>query len=359
MHNQSEFKFIPIGLYYKILKSDNLSTISYQLSTIIKPWYYYSLGSVRAKYTDYLERDLQAQYYLALGECYFEKAEKDKALADAVAKEKAEKDKALADAAEAERLAKEKEKTDAIAKTKADNDKAASEQAEKDRLTKEAADAEKDRIAKEKALAEASAKEKAAAEQAEKDRLAKEKADKDKALADAAEAERLAKEKEKADAFAKAKAEAEKAAFKIEEKDRLAKEEETKALQSKYDNALAKGDSASNEKNYELAKLSYLNAASLKPKEETPGNKIKEVDAFIEAEKRYQYTNELAKKYPEGVTEEIVKEGNVKITRRIVVQGNKGDLYIKKETGFGAVYYFKNEAAITETEFVKNTEGKK
>ena len=302
-----------------------------------------------------------------------EKAEKDKALADAAAKDKAEKDKAAAEIAEKQKL--EKEKALADAKAKAD-----AEQAEKDRLAKEKTDAAKaladkaeaERLAKEKEKADALAKAKAeqdkaaadqaaklAAEQAEKDRLAKEKAMADKAAADKAEADRLAKEKEKTDAIAKAKADAEKAAAELAEKDRLAKEAETKALQAKYDNALAKGDSALKAKNYDLAKSSYLNAASLKPKEETPANKIKEVDVFIETEKRSQYTNDLAKKYPQGMTEEISKEGNAKVTKRIVVKGNTGDMYVKKETSFGAVYYFKNEAAISEGEFIKNTEVKK
>lgn len=317
-----------------------------------------------------------------------EKAEKDKAIADAAAKEKAEKDKAMADAAAKEKAEKEKaaaelaekqklEKEKALADAKA---KADAEQAEKDRLAKEKADAAKaladaaeaERLAKEKEKADALAKAKAeqdkaaaeqaaklAAEQAEKDRLAKEKAIADKAAADKIEANRLAKEKEKADAIAKAKADAEKAAADLAEKDRLAKEAEAKALQAKYDNALAKGDSALKAKNYDLAKSSYLSAASLKPKEETPANKIKEVDVFIETEKRSQYTNELAKKYPQGMTEEISKEGNAKITKRIVVKGNTGDMYVKKETSFGAVYYFKNEATITEAEFLKNTEVKK
>jgi len=73
-----------------------------------------------------------------------------------------------------------------------------------------------------------------------------------------------------------------------------------------------------------LQKTSYAEAASIKPKEALPGTKIKEADAAMELDKRSQYTNELAKKYPQGVTEEIVKEGNVKITKRIVVMGNKG-----------------------------------
>ena len=302
-----------------------------------------------------------------------EKAEKDKAAAELAAKDKADKDKAAAELAVQQKL--EKEKALADAKTKAD-----AEQAEKDRLAKEKSDAAKaaanvaeaERLAKEKEKADVLAKAKAeqdkvaaeqtaklAAEQAEKDRLAKEKADAAKAAADAAEAERLAKEKEKTDAIAKAKADAEKAAKDLAEKDKLAKEAEAKVLQAKYDNALAKGDSCVKVKNYDLAKSSYLNASSLKPKEETPATKIKEVDALMESEKRSQYTNELAKKYPQGVTEEVSKEGNNKITKRIVVKGNTGDMYVKKETSFGAVYYFKNEATITEAEFNKNTEIKK
>lgn len=288
-----------------------------------------------------------------------DKAEKDKALADAAAKEKAEKDKALA-ASNAEKAAAEQAEKDRLAKEKAAAAKALADAAEADRLAKEKEKADalaKAKSEQDKAAAEQAAK--LAAEQAEKDKLAKEKALADKAAADKVEADRLAKEKEKADAIAKAKADADKAAADLAEKDRLAKEAEVKALQAKYENAIAKGDSCVKAKNYELAKSSYLNAGSLKPKEETPNAKIKEVDALIEKEKQAQYTNELAKKYPQGVTEEISKEGNAKITKRIVVKGNTGDMYIKKETSFGAVYYFKNEATITEAEYVKNTEGKK
>lgn len=317
-----------------------------------------------------------------------EKAEKDKALADAATKDKAQKDRAIADAAAKEKAEKEKALTDANEKQRLEKEKILAEakekllaeQTEKDRLTKEKADkdkalanaAETERLLKEKEKADAIAKakaeqdkavadlaEKAAIEKAEKDKLAKEKIDKDKALADIAEAERLAKEKAKADIIAKAKADEAKAIADLLEKDRLAKEAEIELVQTKYNNALTKGDSALSTKNYSLAKSEYTNASVLKPKETVPAAKIKEVDALMEFEKRSQYTNELAKKYPQGITEEVVKEGNVKITRRIVVQGNKGNLYVKKETGFGAVYYFKDDVAISETEFVKNTEGVK
>jgi hypothetical protein len=287
-----------------------------------------------------------------------DKAEKDKAAAELAAKEKAEKDKAAADLAAKEKADKEKAAAELAARQKAEKDKAAAEQAEKDRLAKEAADAEKARIAKEKADAD-----KAAADAAEKERLAKEKEKADalaaeKAAADKAERERLAKEKEKADAIAAEKAKAEKAAAEQAEKDRLAKEAELKALNDKYDRALAKGDSALKAENFDLAKTSYAEAASLKPKETAPADKIKAADAAADAKKKSQYTNEFAKKYKEGVTEEKVKEGNMMVTRRIVVKGNTGVLYEKKETSFGQVYYFKDGVTITEAEYTKNTEGK-
>ena len=281
-----------------------------------------------------------------------DKLAKDKALADATAKEKADKEKAAADAVEKEKADKAKALADVAAKQKADADKAAADAAEQDRIAKAkiaAENAEKDKIAKDKA----------AAELAEKDRLAKEKTDKEKAIADAAEKERLEKEKAKADEIAKQKAEADKAAAELAEKARLAKEAEAKALLEKYNSNLVKGDSALAIKNYDLAKTFYQNASVLKPKETVPLDKIQAVDKLITAEKQSQYTNELAKKYPQGITEEISKEGNSKITKRIVVQGNKGNLYVKKETSFGTVYYFKDDVTITEAEFIKNTESTK
>lgn len=66
------------------------------------------------------------------------------------------------------------------------------------------------------------------------------------------------------------------------------------------------------------------------------------------------FRNELAKKYPQGVTEEIVKEGNTTTTRRIVVRGNKGVLYVMRRTNIG-VFYFKDNTPIFESEFIQST----
>ncbi|MCW3102070.1 MAG: hypothetical protein JWO09_510 [Bacteroidetes bacterium] len=276
-----------------------------------------------------------------------EKAEKDKALADAAAKEKAEKDKAAADVAEKARIAKEKAAADAAEKDKLAKEKAAADAAERDRIAKEKADkdaAEKDRIAKEKALAD----EKAAKEKAEKDKAAAElaakaKAEKEKADAEAAEKARIAKEK----------ADKEKAIADAAEKERLAKEEEKRVFEKKYKGFITRGDSAFMAKNYPVAKTAYTEALGMKPADEYPKAKLVEIDKEIANAELFK--NDLAKKYPLGVTEEKVKEGSNNITRRIVVIGNKGVLYTKKETNFGTVYYFKDGSPITEQEWNKET----
>ncbi len=267
-------------------------------------------------------------------------------------------DKIISENAEKEKLAKEKADADAAEKARLAKIKADSDAVEQARIAKEKADAEalqKEKLAKEKAAADAAAeqarvaKEKAAADVAEKARIAKEKAD-----AAAAEQARIAKEKAEADAALKEKLAKEKAAADAAEKERLAKEEEKKAFDRKYNAVIAKGDSAIAIKDFPKAKIAFNEAITLKPTDELPKNKLKEIDAMIANAELFK--NDLAKKYPVGVTEEVVKEGNSKVTRRIVVTGFKGVLYEKKETSFGTVYYFKDGNPITEQIF--NTETK-
>ena len=60
------------------------------------------------------------------------------------------------------------------------------------------------------------------------------------------------------------------------------------------------------------------------------------------------FQNDLAKKYPQGVTEEVEKLGNKTIIRRIVVKGNTGDEYKMVKHNWGGKFFFKNGEAITE-----------
>ncbi|MCK6648537.1 MAG: hypothetical protein L6Q66_02670, partial [Bacteroidia bacterium] len=269
-------------------------------------------------------------------------------------------DKLIAENAAQAKLAKEKADAEAAEKARIAKEKADAEAAEQARIAKEKADADaalKEKLAKEKAAADAAAekarleKEKADAEAAEKARIAKEKAD-----AAAAEQARIAKEKAEAEAALKEKLAKEKAAAEAAEKERIAKEEEAKAFERKYKAILTRGDSAIAVKNFDKAKQAFNEALTIKPNDELPKSKLKEIDVMIANADAFK--NDLAKKYPIGVTEEVVKEGNTKVTRRIVVTGYKGVLYEKKETSFGAVYFFKDGNAITEQIYNSETKMK-
>ena len=268
----------------------------------------------------------------------------DKLIADANEKERIAKEKELANASEKERIAKEKELADAKEKERIAKQKAITDAAEQERIAKQKGitdAAEQERIAKQKAIADA----------AEQERIAKE-----KAIADAAEQERIAKQKAITDAAEKERIAKEQAIADASEKERLAKEEEARLLNKKYTLAINTGDSAIAAKNYIDAKAAFNEALTLKPTESYPKGRLEQIE--LELLKSGEFKNELAKKYPQGVTEEIAKESNATVTRRIVVIGNKGVLYLMRRTNFGGVYYFKDDAPISENEFKRNTEVK-
>lgn len=53
-------------------------------------------------------------------------------------------------------------------------------------------------------------------------------------------------------------------------------------------------------------------------------------------------SKEIAKEYPEGVTEEVYMKGNKEITERAVVRDGRGDIFWKVTHPWGGIYYFKN-----------------
>ena len=357
-------------------KKYDVAMLSYNQASSIKPAESYP--KLRIQEIDKLMADAELNEKLAKERADASKEKErianEKKLADAAEKERLAKEKALTDAAEKERIAKEKELANAAEKEKMAKEKEMADAAEKERMAKVKAladAAEQARLANEKDMADAAkksrlAKEKAMADAAELERITKEKENaiaserariaKEKAMADAAELDRITKEKDLVDAAEREKRAKEKEVADAIEKERLTKEEEVRALNKKYTLAINRGDSAILAKNYTIAKAQFNEALTLKPKETYPTGRIAEIDMAIA--KTGEFKNELAKKYPEGVTEEVVKEGNAVVTRRIVVIGNKGVLYLMRRTSFGAVYYFKDDAAISEAEFKKNTEVK-
>lgn len=139
-----------------------------------------------------------------------------------------------------------------------------------------------------------------------------------------------------------------------------------KVKDAEYLAVIAKGDKLFELKDYKSAKNKYLDASLIKPTEQYPKDKVAEIDVLLKKKNTTttttttansdEFKSELAKKYPEGITEESATENNAKVTRRIVVKGLEGHLYVRKETSFGPIYFFKDNVPITETEYLRDTE---
>ena len=138
-----------------------------------------------------------------------------------------------------------------------------------------------------------------------------------------------------------------------------------KEKDAQYNDVISKADKLFALKDYKSAKSRYLDASLIKSSEQYPKDKVAEIDVLMKKKnttttattgKNEDFKSDLAKKYPEGITEESGTENNAKVTKRIVVKGLEGHLYVKKETSFGPVYFFKDNVAITETEYLRDTE---
>lgn len=71
-----------------------------------------------------------------------------------------------------------------------------------------------------------------------------------------------------------------------------------------------------------------------------------------------EFLQALAQLYPSGITEEIYMEGNVKITRRVVVDQNLGNEYKMAEHPWGGRFWFKNGTPINESVWNVESAGK-
>lgn len=149
-----------------------------------------------------------------------------------------------------------------------------------------------------------------------------------------------------------------------------------------YLKVLNKANAFYNSKQYQLALMQYQEALKLKPTESLPDQKIIEIKEILsqqlaqkEAEKNIQsktsvskinleedpdvytdaFLNEIAKQYPEGVTEKIYTKGNRTITKRVVVKNGVGTVYRKVKHSWGGEYFFKNNDPITKFIWDKET----
>ena len=70
-----------------------------------------------------------------------------------------------------------------------------------------------------------------------------------------------------------------------------------------------------------------------------------------EEEKKKQYQSELRLKYPAGVTEEEIAEGNKVILRRVVIKDDYAGVFTKITHNWGGIYCFKDGVPISEVMF--------
>jgi Skp family chaperone for outer membrane proteins len=83
------------------------------------------------------------------------------------------------------------------------------------------------------------------------------------------------------------------------------------------------------------------------------------VEVLTPKEKKLKELSELALKYPEGITVENTVASNAKITRIIIVKDREANEYKKIVMNYGAVFFKKNDADITESVFKMETKDSK
>jgi len=202
--------------------------------------------------------------------------------------------------------------------------------------------------------------------------------------------ERLALSKENKDAaiaLALKKQQEEAARLKKEDLERIRLEEEAAklvALEEKFNLAMTNGDEAMESDNYKLAVSSYRKAVELKPEEQEARRKygsamilFKEFEAFriaeakrrkklaaIELKKRKEAARiareaylaeinknspaELAKRYPDGISEEAEIIDHTLITKSIIIEKGEGRYLLKFDYPWGEHFYYLNGKKIRE-----------
>ncbi len=169
------------------------------------------------------------------------------------------------------------------------------------------------------------------------------------------------------------------------------KQEELKEKESQYNISITNADNAFKNKDYPTAITYYQTALKYKPNEEYPKQKINECQKLLKLkneeeqkklaeEKQRQieeqqqnlkqlesinfnnkeevqkYLSELARTYPEGVTEENYEDKSKKIKRIIVNYNGVANEYREVIHNWGGVFYFKNGQSITKTIFLTETQ---
>ncbi|MCX7955094.1 MAG: hypothetical protein N3A01_07890, partial [Bacteroidales bacterium] len=164
------------------------------------------------------------------------------------------------------------------------------------------------------------------------------------------------------------------------------KEQEIKEREQNYKENVAKGDDSFNKKDYNAAITYYTYALNFKPNDQYCKNRIIESQSLLKKQKEEEeeklalekqkqieemkakmkkleeidfsdkenvqkYLSELARTYPEGITEENYEDNTKKIKRIIVNKNGVANEYREVIHSWGGVYYFKNGQSISKSLF--------
>jgi len=173
------------------------------------------------------------------------------------------------------------------------------------------------------------------------------------ALIQAKEAELLA-EQRAAEAATIAEEEAQRMAAQKEKERQLEEERKQKEAEAEAQR-LAEEERLKKEKEEADRLLAERQAEEMAAAESSSGEKknlesLKDMDMHSEA-----FVMELAKIYPDGVTEEVEKFKNRTVYKRIVVKGNRGHLYEKVVYNYGGKFYFKDGDSVGQFIWDKET----
>ena len=141
-----------------------------------------------------------------------------------------------------------------------------------------------------------------------------------------------------------------------------AKAEENK---KRFDELVSEGDALVSNKEYTKAKYKYQAALQLFPGDAAVNTKLKAAIASMEAARKLaefrakndtEFNRQLAVDYPNGLNE-TTKGGGKTTTKIVIVDGDRGDEFIKEVYSYGAVFYFKNKKKIDEATYKRETKG--
>ena len=98
------------------------------------------------------------------------------------------------------------------------------------------------------------------------------------------------------------------------------------------------------------------NALAMADKFKTEKNKNQQETSIVKEQNSTVNRYDLAKKYPQGATNEEIEGTNCIIYKTIIVKGQVGDEYKKIKYNYGQVYFKKNDKDISEAIYLKETQ---